>query len=240
VRPRWRGNLNNLTTAARLLGILADEVVFVGGAATGLLLTDPAAPDVRPTLDIDVAVEVASRTAYYLFEERLRAQGFVEDQEDHVICRWRHPNGKIILDVMPTDEGILGFTNRWYLPAIHHAWSVEIEDLTLRIISAPFFLGTKVAAFTSPSRKHSGDFMASHDLEDLIMILDGRPEIVEEVRQAPEDLRLYLADAFAAWLDLDEFLDNLAGLLAPDAGSQARVPVILDRMGDIAKRGPHL
>ncbi|MDP3427388.1 MAG: hypothetical protein Q8S17_08425 [Humidesulfovibrio sp.] len=53
VRPRWRGNVDNLVTTARLLGELTDEVVFVGGAATGLLLTDPAAPDVRPTLDLD-------------------------------------------------------------------------------------------------------------------------------------------------------------------------------------------
>lgn len=47
MRPRWRGNVENLMTAPRLLVELADEVVFAGGAATGLLLTDPAAPDVR-------------------------------------------------------------------------------------------------------------------------------------------------------------------------------------------------
>jgi len=112
MRPRWRGNVENLATAARLLGELADEVVFVGGAATGLLLTDPAAPDVRPTLDVDVVVEVASRTAYYRFEERLREHGFLEAPEEEVICRWKHREGKIILDVMPTDEGILGFSER--------------------------------------------------------------------------------------------------------------------------------
>ncbi|MDP2846953.1 MAG: hypothetical protein Q8O35_02035 [Humidesulfovibrio sp.] len=38
-------------TATRLLGELAAEVVFVGGAAMGLLLTDSDAPNVRPTLD---------------------------------------------------------------------------------------------------------------------------------------------------------------------------------------------
>jgi hypothetical protein len=234
VRPRWRGNVENLATAARLLGELADEVVFVGGAATGLLLTDPAAPDVRPTLDVDVVVEVASRTAYYRFEERLREHGFLEAPEEEVICRWKHREGKIILDVMPTDEGILGFSNPWYLPAMRHAQTVEVEGLTLRVISAPFFLGTKVVAFNSPGRKGSGDFMASHDLEDLITVLDGRPEVVDEVRQAPEDLRTFLASTFAAWLDLDDFLDGLPGLLHPDPGSQARVPVILDRMRRIA------
>lgn len=238
MRPRWRGNVDNLVTTARLLGELADEVVFVGGAATGLLLTDPAAPDVRPTIDVDVVVEVASRTAYYRFEERLRERGFLEAPEEEVICRWKHREGKIILDVMPTDEGILGFSNPWYLPAMRHAQSLEVGGLTLRVISAPFFLGTKVEAFNSPDRKGGGDFMASHDLEDIITVLDGRPEVVEEVRHAPENLRAFLSKVFTAWLDLDDFLDGLPGLLLPDAGSQARAPVILDRMHRIVAAFP--
>lgn len=234
MKPRWRGNVDNLVTAARLLGKLADEVVFVGGAATGLLLTDPAAPDVRPTLDVDVVVEVASRTEYYRFEERLRERGFLEAPEEEIICRWKHREGKIILDVMPTDECILGFSNPWYLPAMRHAQGLDVEGLTLRVISAPFFLATKVEAFNSLGRKGGGDFMASHDLEDIITVLDGRPEVVDDVRQAPEDLHAFLASTFAAWLDLDDFLDGLPGLLLPDAGSQARAPVVLDRMRRIA------
>lgn len=238
MRPRWRGNVDNLVTTARLLGELTDEVVFVGGAATGLLLTDPAAPDVRPTLDVDVVVEVASLPLYHRFGARLRDHGFLEAPEEEVICRWKHREGMIILDVMPTDESILGFTNPWYLPAMRHAQSLEVEGVSLRVISAPFFLGTKVVAFNSPDRKGSGDFMASHDLEDLITVLDGRPEVVEEVRQAPEDLRTFLASTFAAWLGLDDFLDGLPGLLHPDPGSQARAPVILDRMQSIASIDP--
>ncbi|MBU1042098.1 MAG: hypothetical protein KKF77_13455 [Proteobacteria bacterium] len=238
MRPRWHGNVDNLVTTARLLGELTDEVVFVGGAATALLLTDPAAPDVRPTLDVDVVVEVASLPLYHRFGARLREHGFFEALEEEVICRWKHREGKIILDVMPTDESILGFTNPWYLPAMRHAQSLEVEGVSLRVISAPFFLGTKVVAFNSPGRKGSGDFMASHDLEDLVTVLDGRAEVVDEVRQAPEDLRTFLASTCAAWIDLDDFLDGLPGLLHPDPGSQARVPAILDRMQSIASIAP--
>lgn len=39
---------------------LRETVVFVGGAATTLYVTDPAITDIRPTKDIDVIVEVAS------------------------------------------------------------------------------------------------------------------------------------------------------------------------------------
>ncbi|KAF0231767.1 MAG: hypothetical protein FD177_2707 [Desulfovibrionaceae bacterium] len=229
MRPRRHGNIDNLLAAARLLGDLTSEVVFVGGAATALLLTDSAAPDVRPTLDVDVIVEVASRSSYHRFQERLRERGFSEALDEEVICRWKH--GEIILDVMPTDESILGFSNPWYLPAISHSQDLAIEDVHLRVISAPYFLGTKVAAFFGRGK---GDYMASHDLEDIVIVLDGRPEIVQEVLEAPEDLRRYLGSTFAAWLALDDFLDGLPGLLLPDPGSQARVPVILDRMRRIS------
>jgi len=236
MRPRWRGNIGTLLATANLLGELTDEVVFVGGATTGLLLTDPAAPDVRPTLDVDVIVEVTSLTGYYRFEERLRERGFHLAPEDKVIRRWK--NGPTILDVMPTDASILGFTNPWYLPAISHAQNLSIEGVTLRVISAPYFLGTKVAAFSSPGRKGSGDFMASHDLEDIVTVLDGRPEVVKETQDAPEDIRAFLGTTFATWLELDDFQDGLPGLLLPDPGSQARVPVIMDRMRRIASNAP--
>jgi hypothetical protein len=68
-----------LERAAVALGSLLDEVVFVGGATVTLWITDPAAPAPRPTKDVDVVVEVASRTALHDFEARLRAQGFAED-----------------------------------------------------------------------------------------------------------------------------------------------------------------
>jgi hypothetical protein len=42
-------NLELLTDAARLLKPLLEELEFVGGCATTLLITDKAAADVRPT-----------------------------------------------------------------------------------------------------------------------------------------------------------------------------------------------
>lgn len=49
-------NVERIIAVARQLGELAQNVVFVGGASTGLLITDPVFPDVRPTIDIDVIV----------------------------------------------------------------------------------------------------------------------------------------------------------------------------------------
>ncbi len=225
-------NSDLVLEAARRLGKLADEVVFIGGAAVELLLTDQAAPTVRTTMDVDVIIEVASLPGYYRFCERLRGQGFYESPEDNVICRWRHRDG-LILDVMPTDPAILGFANRWCAGAIQYAQPLALDGLTLKVITAPYFLGAKIEAFHG---RGNGDFMASHDMEDIIAVVDGRPELPDEMHEAPDDLAAYVARNFTAFLaDLD-FLQALPGHLPPDPGSQLRYPILLARLKRLAGR----
>ena len=43
---------------AERLGDMIDEVVFIGGATAGLLITAPRTAAIRPTKDVDVIVEV--------------------------------------------------------------------------------------------------------------------------------------------------------------------------------------
>jgi hypothetical protein len=59
-----------LELAAEALGPLPGEVVFLGGASVVLWITDPAAPPPRATMDVDVVVEVTTRTADLAFDER--------------------------------------------------------------------------------------------------------------------------------------------------------------------------
>ncbi len=148
-----------LERAARALGELVGDVVFVGGATIGLWLTDPAAPAPRPTKDVDVIVEVASRGRFAQFEKRLREHGFSEDRESGLICRWLQ-GGDVILDAMPTDASILGFANRWQAAAVPHARTRALPSgAQIAAVSAPFLLGTKPdagemttsAAATSPT-----------------------------------------------------------------------------------------
>jgi len=54
-------NLEALSQAVEQLGELVDEMMFVGGCATGLLITDKAAPPIRITKDVDAIVQVSSR-----------------------------------------------------------------------------------------------------------------------------------------------------------------------------------
>jgi len=137
----WDENRDLLIRGARALRDLREELVFVGGCTTGLLISDPAASDVRPTRDVDVIAEIVSRSAYYALSKRLRSLGFREDAE--VICRWQHSD-EITLDVMPTDPNILGFSNPWYSGAIATATDQELEqDLIIRVVTPPYFCATR-------------------------------------------------------------------------------------------------
>jgi len=120
-------------------------MVLVGGCATELLLTDKAAPEVRYTIDVDMLIEVVSLVEYYQTCKQLKDLGFYENQE--VICRWEK-NG-LILDLMPTDEKILGFGNPWYHDAIKYKISTVLDGMIVYHISAPYFIATKLEAFAT-------------------------------------------------------------------------------------------
>ena len=225
-------NLQILEMAVEHLGPLADDMAFVGGCATGLLLTDVAAPPIRVTQDVDVITEVASLGDYHRLSGRLRKRGFKEDQSpDAPICRWVAAG--VVLDVMPTRPEILGFGNAWYQPALDAATSVELPSgKRIRMVTAPYFLVTKLAAFDGRGK---GDYVTSHDMEDIVAVLDGRPEIVNEVKQVDEALRKHLMTRFAALLRDIKFVTALPGHLPGDTASQARVPLVMERITEIVE-----
>ena len=139
----------------------------------------------------------------------------------------------IILDIMPTKREILGFGNEWYQPALEAAETNKLPSGKLiRMVTAPFFLATKLAAFDGRGK---GDYVLSHDMEDVVAVLDGRSEIVDEVRHADEILRTHLMTRFTALLGDSNFLSALPGHLPSDAASQARAPLVLERIERISE-----
>jgi len=139
-------NLEMVRRVGERLGTLRDSVVFVGGAVVDLLITDPAAPSVRPTTDVDVIVEVACLLEYHKLGNHLRALGFKEDarSEGGPVCRWVVDG--VNVDTMPVEGQALGFSNDFYPVAVKTAVLIEIaEGLTMRLISAPCLLATKLS-----------------------------------------------------------------------------------------------
>jgi predicted nucleotidyltransferase len=225
-------NIAKVELIAEAIGELADNLVFVGGCAAGLLITDPAAPPVRVTYDVDLLVQVATLTEYHATEKQLAARGFRRDlAADAPICRWVF--NALEVDLMPTDAKILGFTNRWYPLAIETATRLSLPSgKRIKLISATAFIATKFEAFNDRGKR---DLLGSHDLEDILNVIEGRPTLVTEIAAESAALRQYLAEAFAALIRLPNFDDYLPGLLAQDALLDERVAIVRSRVSAIAR-----
>ncbi|MCK9388243.1 MAG: hypothetical protein M0Q22_07595 [Sulfuritalea sp.] len=224
-------NLQRVELVARALGNLCDELVFVGGCAAGMLCTSVQAPPPRATFDVDLVAEVTALAGYHALEARFAERGFVRDMApDAPICRWRV--GNVEVDLMPTDERVLGFSNRWYPIATTTATPLVLPSgARIRLISAPAFLATKFEAFAT---RGSNDIMVSHDFEDIINVLDGRPGIESEIAEAGGELAAYLAKKFHAVLRHRDSENTLPGLVVYDDLYDSRIEAVRRRMTTIA------
>jgi len=203
-------NLMQLEAVASALGELLPQVTFVGGCTTVLLVDESAHFGVRKTDDVDLILDVATLAQYQEFSVLLRDHGFREDQ-DGPICRWITETeiGPVKIDVMPTDEKILGFSNRWYDKAISEASTFSLPSgQIIKLISPAYFVATKFEAFMG--RGH-GDFF-SHDLEDIVFVMENRERLIFELMDSANELKQYLSEKAIMLLN-DNFLNVLPGLL---------------------------
>ncbi|HQX55946.1 MAG TPA: hypothetical protein PLP07_08470 [Pyrinomonadaceae bacterium] len=225
-------NLEMLRIAAMRLGDLVEELVFVGGCTTDLFITDEGSAEIRPTKDVDAIVEATTYAQYIKFSRRLEKAGFRPDTSNNApLCRW--VNQDTTLDVMPLDENTLGFTNIWYKAAFETAQSIKIsEALTIKVVTPVYFCATKIDAFRGRGK---GDYLGSPDLEDLIAVIDGREELVNEISSSPIDVKNYITEQIRTLLKKRGFTDALAGHLLPDEAGQARIHILLDRLNRISK-----
>lgn len=219
-------NRDALIRVARALGPLCGDLVFAGGQVAELLVTDPGSVRVRPTDDVDVICEAGTLSAYDRLSSQLRARGFFEDRSPGApICRWRV--GTDVLDVMPASGEVLGFSNAWFTYGIRTAMRHSLErGLEIRILSAPAFLAAKWEAF---AERGADDLHRSDDVEDIITVVAGRPEIVSEIAGSEPEVRAYLVAQTRRFMDTGATPDVIAGAL-PDAR------IVSGLIGDVEDR----
>lgn len=218
-------NVEMLELAAAALADLPDEVVFVGGATIELWATDEAAPEFRPTEDVDVIVEITTRAAYYRFEDRLRDAGFLNEEDDGVICRFRQRESGLLLDAMPTEASILGFENRWQKEAFPHAVAVVLPSgRSIRAAPPTYLLATKLEAFRA---RGQGDLYGSRDFEDVIVLIDSRVELVGEMTTAAPALREFASMQLGELLRHEVFESAAEGALKGGPETRERFELVV-------------
>ena len=191
-----RQNLLRIKAVYDALEELQDTVIFVGGATVALYV-QRIAEEIRPTDDIDVLIELTDYKDYTTLEEKLRSKRFVNDIESGVICRYKIQG--ITVDIMPTEEKKLGFSNIWYPQGFKTAMKYDIGDgYNINIFRPEYFISTKLEAFKN---RGGNDGRTSTDFEDLVYIFNHRTTLWQEMSSADEYVKSYLQQEFKLMLE---------------------------------------
>jgi hypothetical protein len=183
---------------------------------------------VRPTEDVDAIVEVATLAAYHRLAEQLQQKGFKQTMEDNTPpFRWYW--NRLQLDLVPLDEKLLGFANPWYRSAYDAALITTVADgLNLKHLSAAYFLATKFEAFKDRGRN---DVYLSHDLEDILTVIEGRASIAADVAAAPPDVKSHVSSSVRRLLAHPHLRNALPGLLS----EPGRESAVLARLNQLSR-----
>ena len=225
-------NLENLVRVHEILHRLGVDVVYGGGATIGLYLDDFGAAKVRPTKDVDCIVPIEARPDYLALESTLRAAGLSPSTyEDDPLCRWVIDGVKV--DILPLNEAILGFTNRFYRVGFATAEAVELPGgRRIKVLHPALAVATKIEAYRD---RGASDPVASEDLEDIIALFDGCGGIVARIAEAPTAVQEAIGRWVREFLGRRDALDLIEGHLG--LGGSLRVARVVSLLEQAARGG---
>jgi len=223
-------NIEMLQTVAIGLGDLKDDMIFVGGAVAELYASNPELSEIRPTLDVDCVIELRSKTAHAKLEDNLRALGFANDTSKGApICRWIYQD--ILVDVMPSDSDVLGFSNRWYDEGIENKILQTLPNGTEVFVFPPeYYLAAKFEAYKG---RGGDDLRQSHDFEDIIYILDNCEELLDNILNAIKTVNAYLKEECANLLKNEGLTEGVESAL-PYGSDEEATEIIMEIIQNIA------
>lgn len=223
-------DLQSIIRVAIGLQELRGKMVFVGGAVLGFYADDRAAPEVRPTRDVDLTTELAGFGDWVQLQERLAELGFVPNTSEQVICRYLFE--QITVDIMSADDSPFGVSNPWYRPAFPFVREhLVAPGLTIRLLPVEYMLATKFAAFDG----RGSDPRTSHDFEDIVFIVNNHVHLVEKISSAHAEVRLFLQGKFR-WIWQHPHRDEILACHLSPLEADFRLPIILDKVKRIKER----
>ncbi len=221
-----------LMSVADVLGDeLLELVTFVGGATVSLHLDDAQPIDIRSTKDVDFIVSVTSTAGYYSLSQKLRDVGFKEyipeGDEKAPMCRFVCKG--ILVDVMPDDEKILGFSNEWFKPGQENPLIYNLpHGVKIKVVKAEYLLATKLAAFFG----RKVDILESKDAEDICILINGRDALIDDISQGPAELITYIMHSMSRFMADSQFEYLFANAL--NGEEPERIDIVLERFNQLA------
>jgi len=223
-------NIEMLQIVAKGLDTLKDEMVFVGGAVAELYADNPAASDIRPTMDIDCVIELSSRKDHAKLENELRLKEFINDTSKGApICRWVYKGIKV--DVMPTDSKVPGFSNKWYAEGIENRIQKTLPDgQKIYIFSPAYYLASK---FEAHKDRGGTDLRQSQDFEDIMYIMYNSSNLLENISKTNINVKTYLKKECKALIEKNNITEGIESALPYDADSDSS-EIIMELIENIA------
>lgn len=219
-------NMGVVKKVATVLGNLNELVVYVGGATVSIYADDPAADDVRPTKDIDIMLRIVSFAELAALQDKLAQKGIFPDAESKINCRFKYDD--VHIDVMSTKNVGWAPSDPWFEPGFNNLITYKVDDqTTIRIFPVSYFLATKFSAF----HDRGNDPRTSKDFEDIVYVLDNRIDIVNELRQAPNDVKDYLKTELRAFLKV-EMNEGISCHLSPFS-QEDRLQILKEKVKEI-------
>lgn len=219
-------NIATVAEVAKALLEIKETMVFVGGAVISLYTDDPAADEIRPTKDIDLTVHIANLSHWETVQEQLLIIGFQPDPFGHSICSYTYKD--IAVDIMTTQDGPLGPANKWFALGFQNLWTMQARDQEVQVLSAPCYLATKFEAFNNRGK----DYRSSHDIEDIIYILDNRINIVQEIGEDSSLIIEFLKEQFMLLIRKGFLSETLLAHIHPLLLEQ-RMPIVEEKITQI-------
>ena len=219
-------NIAVVAEIAVALKELKDQVIFVGGSVVSLYTDDPAADDIRPTADIDITVKLMNQGNYLQMQKRLSSLGFKLDMTGHSICSYKYKD--IPVDIMSTEDMPLIPSSIWFRLGLDTLQTVKVNNVDIQILSVPYFLATKFKAFND----RGVDYRTSHDIEDIIYILDNRINIVNEINQADSEVKEFIKSELQKIIDNNALEEIIAAHVHPLV-IDVRQTMIIDKLTQI-------
>lgn len=221
--------IERLEIVASVLEAIPETFVFTGGATIALYVDEIVGADLRPTDDVDCVVEITSKGQYYQLAEKLRNNGLQEStQQGAPLCRWQYQ--EINIDIMPSEEKVLGFSNRWYPPGISSSIPYQLPSgRIIQIFTTAYLLASKIEAFLGRGK---GSFYWSTDIEDIITLLDGCSSLESEINQADLEVKKFIQQWFQQ--ELENLQEIVPASLSSVAVNSGRVQLLNDLIQRLA------
>ena len=223
-------NIEMIQCVAKGLANLKDDMVFVGGSVAELYALQPELSDIRPTMDVDCVVEMVTYAEYTHLEEKLRSLGFHNDTSIGApLCRKIYQG--IIVDIMPSNTDVLGFSNRWYNDGMANKTTTQLPNGTkIFIFPVEYYVATK---FKALNNRGGTDIRGSHDWEDIVYVMTNCPELSVKIEQR-NDAKLtdYMKEQFLLLLNNGNIREIIYSVL-PYNSPDERIDDVLNLMNKI-------